>query len=69
MKESNWKECIEENSAITISSDKEKAKSLIKIAKGRIEFLENKEIEKLNANYFFEVLHLSNRITSRVINT
>ena len=50
----SWKECLENNCATPISSDKQKAKSLIKTAKGRIKFLQENKIKDENANYIFE---------------
>ena len=53
MKEASWDDCIFSNSSIKISPDKEKAKSLIETANGRIEF-SAKELTDKNANYVFE---------------
>ena len=53
MKEASWDDCIFSNSSIKITSDKEKAKSLIETANGRIEF-SAKELNDKNANYVFE---------------
>jgi hypothetical protein len=50
----SWKECLENNCAILISPDRQKAKSLIKTAKGRIKFLQENKIKDENANYIFE---------------
>jgi len=52
--ESNWKECIENNSSLSVSSDKAKAKSLIDTATGRNQYLHENEIKESNANYLFE---------------
>ena len=38
-KSSSWKECLEYNDSIKITPDREKAKSLIETAKGRIEII------------------------------
>ena len=53
MKEASWDDCISSNSSIKITPDKEKAKSLIETANGRIEF-SAKELNDKNANYVFE---------------
>ena len=53
MKLASWKECIESNNSIKITPDKQKAKSLIKTAKDRINYA-NKEISENNANFIFE---------------
>ena len=52
MKEASWNDCIDSNSAIKISPDKEKAKSLIDIAQGRIEA--SREVNEKTVNYVFE---------------
>ena len=53
MKESSWGECMNYNSAIKITPDKEKAASLIETAEGRIQVSMKELIEK-NANFVFE---------------
>jgi len=50
----SWKECLENDCAIPVSPDSQKAKSLIKTAKGRIKFLQENKIKDENANYIFE---------------
>ena len=59
MKESNWNDCVECNSAVKISPDSKKAKSLTDIAGGRMKYLENNMIDERNANYIFEGLYTS----------
>ncbi len=59
MKESDWKDCLESNSAIKITEDREKAESLTKIAEGRINFLEKIKITNENVNYIFEGYYTS----------
>ena len=54
MKESTWEECIEVNSSMKRSVDKEKAKSLIDTAKGRNDYLKESKVKENNANYVFE---------------
>ena len=54
MKISNWEECIDSNSSKQITSDPEKARSLIETADGRISFLKLSNINDSNANYIFE---------------
>lgn len=53
MKEASWSDCLEDNSAIQISTDKKRAVSLLETADDRITFLA-KQINKNNANYVFE---------------
>jgi|SRR3989338_7421720 len=53
MKEASWDECLNYNSAIKITPDKEKAASLIETAEDRIEF-SLRELTEKNANYVFE---------------
>ena len=53
MKDSCWEECIESNSAVRITSNKQKAMSLINVAEGRINILKLSLNEK-TANYIFE---------------
>lgn len=53
-KSSSWDECISQKSAITISPDKAKARSLIATANARIEFISKVKLEESNANFIFE---------------
>lgn len=53
MKESSWDECLISNSSIKVSIDLEKVKSLIEIAKERIDF-SAREINSKNGNFIFE---------------
>jgi len=53
MKEASWQDCLQSYSALKISPDKEKAKSLKEIAIGRLEII-SKEVNGKNANYIFE---------------
>ena len=53
MKESSWNDCLEYESSIKISPDKEKAKSLIETAEERINCSTN-EINEKNSNFIFE---------------
>lgn len=53
-KESTWEECIECNSSIKISLDKEKSKSLRDTAKDRIKYLNENKVKENNANFIFE---------------
>ena len=53
MKEASWDDCVSSNSSIKITPDKEKAKSLVETADGRIDF-SAKELNVKNANYVFE---------------
>ncbi|MGM5485522.1 MAG: hypothetical protein ACQEP1_06655 [Nanobdellota archaeon] len=54
MKENDWKDCILYGSAVNISSDYSKAKSLIETSQGRIDFLGKYPYEKDSINYIFE---------------
>ncbi len=54
MKESTWEECLEFNSALTVSQDKAKAKSLLNTAQERLKFLEANKITDSNINFIFE---------------
>ena len=53
MKEASWNDCIYSNSAVKITPDKEKAKSLIETAEDRIKF-SIRELNEKTANYIFE---------------
>lgn len=59
MNESDWDECTESSSSIKITPDRLKARALMKIADGRIAYLEFQEINEKNANYIFEGLYTS----------
>ncbi|MFC1648781.1 hypothetical protein ACFL1B_04960 [Nanoarchaeota archaeon] len=54
MKEASWDECITSSSALKTAPDPEKAKSLLKTAKARIEFLESNELNEKTCNFIFE---------------
>jgi hypothetical protein len=54
MKEDSWEECIISNSASKVTPDKAKARSLLDIAEGRINFLKTIIVKEENANYIFE---------------
>ncbi len=53
MKESSWGECLNYSSAVKITPDREKSKSLIETAEDRIKF-SLRELTEKNANYVFE---------------
>lgn len=57
MKEASWNECVEENSAVRTSSDRERAKSLVETADERIILI--KEINEKNCNFVFEDYYTS----------
>ena len=59
MKESCWEDCLESNASIKITPDSAKSRSLIKTAKGRIEYLREIIIKENNANYVFEGYYTS----------
>ena len=55
MKEGSWQDCMETSSALAISPDNAKARSLIETAKGRIAFVQSiPALREDNANYIFE---------------
>lgn len=53
MKEASWTDCLSTYSSVKISPDKEKAKSLIETAEGRLKVV-SKEINEETVNYIFE---------------
>ena len=53
MKEASWNDCIYSNSAVKITPDKEKAKSLIETAEDRMKF-SIRDLNENTANYIFE---------------
>lgn len=59
MKEGQWSECLESASAIAVSPNSAKARSLIDIAQGRIAFLGGLPVAEQNANYIFEGFYSS----------
>jgi|SRR3989344_879204 len=52
MKEASWNDCAYSHSAVKVTPDKEKAKSLIETAEGRI--ITAREVNEKTANYVFE---------------
>ncbi len=59
MNETNWDECISENSALRVSRDNKKSESLLKTSEGRIKFLEKQKINTEDADYIFEGFYTS----------
>ena len=57
MKEASWYDCLENNSAIRVSPDKERAKSLIETAEERISLIN--ETNEKNCNFVFEDYYTS----------
>ena len=57
MKEASWADCLEENSAIKVSPDRERAKSLVETADERISLIG--EISERNCNFVFEDYYTS----------
>jgi len=57
MKESNWKDCLDNQSARITTPDLKRANSLIKTANKRISLI--KEINKENCNFVFEDYYTS----------
>jgi len=58
MKIFNWKNCLESFSSVKVTPDKQKAKSLIETAEGRIKY-RNKDLNENTANYIFEDYYTS----------
>ena len=58
MKESSWGECLNYSSAVKITPDNEKAKSLIETSRDRIKF-SLKKLNGKNVNYVFEGFYSS----------
>jgi hypothetical protein len=52
MREASWNDCLESNSAIKVSPDKERAKSLIETAEERIKLI--REINNKNCNLLLQ---------------
>ena len=59
MKENDWNECMECNSAVKITIDTSKATSLITMAEGRINYLKNQTLNETSVNYIFEGFYTS----------
>ncbi len=57
MKETNWKECLINKSAKTITPDIQRAESLIETANERIKLV--KEVNEKNCNFVFEDYYTS----------
>ena len=57
MKDASWSDCLENQSAVKVSSDNERAKSLIETAEERLELI--KTINEKNANFVFEDYYTS----------
>ncbi len=53
MKEASWDDCLYSNSAVKVTPDKEKAKSLIETSEDRIKF-SIRDLNEKTANYIFE---------------
>jgi len=58
MREASWGDCLDCNSAMNITPDKEKARSLVETAEERIRF-SIQEVDEKNANYVFESYYAS----------
>ncbi len=59
MKESTWKECLENFKAVKITPNKAKTDSLLSTAKERITFLQQNKLNKKNAHFIFEGYYTS----------
>lgn len=59
MKDGSWDECRFNNHAISISADRQKAKSLVETAKARVEFIQKYAIDESNARFVFEAYYTS----------
>lgn len=57
MKEASWVDCLESNSAVRVSPDKERAESLVETSGERIKLI--KEINEKNCNFVFEDYYTS----------
>ncbi len=57
MKEASWNDCLENNTAVKVSPDRERAISLIETAEERISLI--KEINAKNCNFIFEDYYTS----------
>lgn len=57
MKEADWKDCLFNNFARTITPDPKRAESLIETAKERIDLI--KDITEKNCNFIFEDYYIS----------
>lgn len=57
MKETNWEDCIINNSARKVSPDSKRAESLIETAEERIDLIN--EVNKKNCNFVFEDYYTS----------
>lgn len=53
-KENSWDDCLDCNSALTVTPDKLRAKSLINTSKSRIVYLDSLELNETSANFLFE---------------
>lgn len=49
-----FEDCLEENKIIKISQDERRAKSLRKVARDRLKYLDKEEITKLNCSFILE---------------
>ncbi|MEK6841864.1 MAG: hypothetical protein AABX91_01795 [Nanoarchaeota archaeon] len=58
MKDSSWEDCIESNSAIKVTPNKQKAMSLVEVAEGRINVFKM-DLNEKTANYIFEDYYTS----------
>jgi len=59
MKDGSWDECCFNNHAISISANRQKAKSLVETAKARVEFIKKSAIDESNARFVFEAYYTS----------
>ncbi len=57
MKEASWDDCLENNSVVKVSPNKERAKSLRETAEERLKLI--KEIYEKNCNFVFEDYYTS----------
>lgn len=55
----SWKECLDSESAYSVTPDIPKVRSLRKTAQGRLDFLKQFSATKDNANYIFEGYYTS----------
>lgn len=59
MNDKNWEDCLKNKTSRKIRADIQKAKSLIKTSKSRLDFFEQIKLDPSNANYIFEGYYTS----------
>lgn len=59
MREYSWSDCLDSGNSLKITTNKEKAASLVETAEGRVRFLEGQKITEQGTNYLFEGFYTS----------